>query len=109
MCVFNWLIEHARLIEYQGFKVKCVATLTDLKFCMYMSITAKNRDRRSVEERRYANLATVLIIVAVFFVVVLGIMIRTEMKSTARRDINAFGAPPKRPRTRALDGTYIVK
>ena len=51
----------------------------------------------------------VFIIVAVFFAGVLGIMVRSEMKSTERRKINSFGPSPKKRRTQTLDGTYILK
>jgi hypothetical protein len=54
-------------------------------------------------------LTAVFIIVAVFFVTALSIMIRKETKSLERREINAFGSSPKKRRTRALDGTYILK
>ena len=54
-------------------------------------------------------MAAVLIIVTVFFVAVLGIMVRTEAKSTERRKVNTFGFSPKKRRTQTLDGTYILK
>ena len=54
-------------------------------------------------------MAPVLIIVAVFFIAVLGIMVRSEMKSTERRKVNAFGLSPKKSKTQTLDGTYILK
>lgn len=53
-------------------------------------------------------MTAVMIIVGLFFLVTLGIMMRSERKSTERREINTFKAP-KRRRTRALDGTYILK
>ena len=54
-------------------------------------------------------MAIVFIVVAVFFVVAVGIMIRTEAKSTERRKVNAFGLSPKKSKTQTLDGTYILK
>jgi hypothetical protein len=56
-----------------------------------------------------SELVIVFIIVAVFFAGVLGIMVRSEMKSTERRKINSFGPSPKKRRTQTLDGTYVVK
>jgi hypothetical protein len=60
-------------------------------------------------ERRKDALTVVFIIVGVFFVAVLGIMARSEMKSTERRKVSAFGLSPKKRRTQTLDGTYILK
>ena len=54
-------------------------------------------------------MAAVLIIVAVFFVAVLGIMVRTTAKSTERRKVNAFDFSSKKRRTQTVDGTYILK
>ena len=54
-------------------------------------------------------MAAVLIIVGVFFAAVLGIMVRTEAKSTERRKVNAFDFSSKKRRTQTVDGTYILK
>jgi hypothetical protein len=54
-------------------------------------------------------LGAVIILVVIFFVAGLGIMIRTEMKTVERHDVNPFGLSAKKSRRRALDGTYILK
>ena len=54
-------------------------------------------------------MGAVLILVVVFFAAGLVIMIRTEMKSGERRDINPFELSSKKSRRRELDGTYILK
>jgi len=54
-------------------------------------------------------LGAVIILVVVFFVAGLGIMIRTEMKTVERHDVNPFGISAKKSRRRTLDGTYILK
>ena len=53
-------------------------------------------------------MTAVLVIVAVFFVVGLGAMVRAEMKTLERRETNPFGFSPKR-KSRTLNGTYIIK
>ena len=50
-----------------------------------------------------------MILVALFFVGALAIMVKAETKSTERRKINPLGSPPRRSRTRTIDGTYVLK
>jgi hypothetical protein len=54
-------------------------------------------------------MAEVFIIVSIFFIAALGIMARSEMKSTERRKVNVLDLSPKKRRTQTLDGTYILK
>jgi amino acid transporter len=54
-------------------------------------------------------LTIIFIVVAVFFVAAVGIMVRTEAKSTERREIDPLGPPPKKRRAQTFDGTYILK
>ncbi len=53
-------------------------------------------------------MTAVLVIVAVFFVVALGAMVRSETKTLERRETNPFAFSPKR-KSRTLNGTYIIK
>jgi hypothetical protein len=54
-------------------------------------------------------LPVIFVIVAVFFVASLGVMVRAEMKTLERRDVNLFNHSPKKRRGRTLNGVHIIE